>query len=419
MVTKFSKQGIQPDPREVDYWIDITADPYGSVIKYFNGDTWDELVAYGEFGMSPYDYYTKKQINEMLNNKADAGSVDSKVDDTEIANLVKNIEVQSLGDNGIQLIILKYDNTNVGITMPVASNTTPGIVTATDFINFVKQHQLQRLYTEMYDLLADIREKYQPRLKAGKNISIDRTTNTISATGKLAIDWDNIHNRPDIPTKVSELENDSSFISSQEVYDIEDELAASIASVKSTADKNAAAINVLNGTGVGSVDKKVSDAIASLVDSAPEDLNTLKEIADYIASDKVGAAQMSNAIAANATAIENEILRSTETDEELSDKINANAVLFNDKITTTITEHDASEAAHPYIQNQITAVGTDATEALTLSNNAVDVAYEFAQVAENARITSEAARNAISSLEGITDADTSALMVAELIAKVE
>lgn len=70
--------------------------------------------------------------------------------------------------------------------------------------------------------------------------------------------------------------------------------------VKATED----AIGVLNGTGEGSVQKQVSDAIAGVVASAPEDFDTLKEIADYIASDKTGAAELNNKISANTTAIE-------------------------------------------------------------------------------------------------------------------
>lgn len=65
-------------------------------------------------------------------------------------------------------------------------------------------------------------------------------------------------------------------------------------------------IAVLNGTGDGSIQAIVAAAIAAVVASAPEDFDTLKEIADYIASDKTNAASMNNAIAANTTAI-NEI----------------------------------------------------------------------------------------------------------------
>jgi len=48
----------------------------------------------------------------------------------------------------------------------------------------------------------------------------------------------------------------------------------------------------LNGTGTGSVSKQVTDAIAAVVANAPSDLDTLKEIADYIAADKTNAATL-------------------------------------------------------------------------------------------------------------------------------
>ena len=57
------------------------------------------------------------------------------------------------------------------------------------------------------------------------------------------------------------------------------------------------AITVLNGDGDGSVNKKVADAIAGVVASAPEDFDTLKEVADWIANDTTGAAKMQADIA--------------------------------------------------------------------------------------------------------------------------
>lgn len=65
-------------------------------------------------------------------------------------------------------------------------------------------------------------------------------------------------------------------------------------------------VNILNGASTveGSVDKKVADAIANVVANAPADFDTLKEIADYIASDKTNAASMNNAISINTAAIE-------------------------------------------------------------------------------------------------------------------
>ena len=61
---------------------------------------------------------------------------------------------------------------------------------------------------------------------------------------------------------------------------------------------NKADIEKLNGDATieGSVAKQVTDEIAKVVASAPEDFDTLKEIADYIANDQTGAAQLSNRI---------------------------------------------------------------------------------------------------------------------------
>lgn len=70
------------------------------------------------------------------------------------------------------------------------------------------------------------------------------------------------------------------------------------AAVKADIKKNTDAISTLNGTGEGSVTKAVADGIAKVVADAPEDFDTLKEIADWIANDTTGSAKMANDIAA-------------------------------------------------------------------------------------------------------------------------
>ena len=72
------------------------------------------------------------------------------------------------------------------------------------------------------------------------------------------------------------------------------DLAEEITRAKAAEKANADAITVLNGesTVTGSVKNTVSEAIAEVVAKAPEDFDTLKEIADYIASDKTKAAEI-------------------------------------------------------------------------------------------------------------------------------
>lgn len=75
-----------------------------------------------------------------------------------------------------------------------------------------------------------------------------------------------------------------------------DELNVEIKAVQS-------AISVLNGTDTGSVSKTVAEQIAAIIANAPEDLDTLKEIADWISEHADDAAAMNSAILTNTTSI--------------------------------------------------------------------------------------------------------------------
>lgn len=78
------------------------------------------------------------------------------------------------------------------------------------------------------------------------------------------------------------------------------ETYATKAEVKTVSD----AVAVLNGTGEGSVDKKVADAVAAIVADAPEAYDTLKEISDWISGHADSAAEMNTNIGNNKKAIE-------------------------------------------------------------------------------------------------------------------
>mgnify|MGYP004500050301 FL=1 len=69
--------------------------------------------------------------------------------------------------------------------------------------------------------------------------------------------------------------------------------------LKASVAANTAAIGTLNGTGDGSVKKAVADAVASIVNGAPESFDTLKEISDWISSHASDAAGMNSQIKTN------------------------------------------------------------------------------------------------------------------------
>lgn len=248
----FFATSVQPNPEEIDYWVDLSDNPYGGSIKYFNGTEWVRLAASG--GVPDLNnYYTKTQVNKLLNDKANIGDVDSKVDDEEVKDVIKDIQFNTSNPNGITMVMFKYDGSNDSISLPIASTGSAGIVTSKDFLDFVKQHQLQELHTEMIDTFADIRAKYQKKLIAGLNIEIDQETNVISASGDLSIQWNNITGKPDFkPVATSGDYNDlinklkpgkDVSISEDNVISIaidSDSLEQSLATLQSNIDKEAA-----------------------------------------------------------------------------------------------------------------------------------------------------------------------------------
>ena len=180
---RFFAANTQPNPVEVDYWVDLYDNPYGGSIKYYNGTEWVRLAASG--GIPDLSkYYTKVQVNQLLNDKASVQSVESKVDDEEVKDVIKNITFRTSNPNEVQMVLAKYDTTTVAISLPKASDVSAGIVTSDDFKDFVKQVDLQQLYQELYDsnssIMNAINQTKQDKLTAGSGIKIEN--NTISST---------------------------------------------------------------------------------------------------------------------------------------------------------------------------------------------------------------------------------------------
>ena len=111
---------------------------------------------------------------------------------------------------------------------------------------------------------------------------------------------------PQVIARQSDVANVAADLAAQKAKEQGDIDRANAAMAKEEADRKAAVaalqslLDILNSDSNvdGSVKKTVADAIARVVAGAPEDLDTLKEIADYIASDKTGAAEVAAAISA-------------------------------------------------------------------------------------------------------------------------
>lgn len=363
----FFATSVQPNPEEIDYWVDLSDNPYGGSIKYFNGTEWVRLAASG--GTPDLsNYYTKIQVNKLLNDKANIGDVDSKVDDEEVKDVIKDIQFNTSNPNGITMVMFKYDGSNKTVSIPVASTSSAGIITSKDFLDFVKQHQLQELHTEMIDTFADIRAKYQKKLIAGLNIEIDQETNVISASGDLAVQWDNITNKPDFkPVATSGDYNDLiNKLKPGKDVSISEDNVISIAIDSDSLEQSLATLQ-------SNIDKEAATARAAET-----------KLGNDIATEKNRAQSAEQTISTN---LQNEIDRSTQIDtqhtnainKEVQDRKEAIATEVSDRNAAILVETNRAKAKEEELDNKITNHTTATNAALALKADKSDT-YTKAQV---------------------------------------
>lgn len=363
----FFATSVQPNPEEIDYWVDLSDNPYGGSIKYFNGTEWVRLAASG--GTPDLsNYYTKTQINNILNNKADVRDVDSKVDDEEVKDVIKDVQFNTSNPNNITMVMFKYDGSNKTVSIPVASTSSAGIITSKDFLDFVKQHQLQELHTEMIDTFADIRAKYQKKLIAGLNIEIDQETNVISASGDLAVQWDNITGKPDFkPVATSGDYNDLiNKLKPGKDVSISEDNVISIAIDSDSLERSLATLQ-------SNIDKEAATARAAET-----------KLGNDIATEKNRAQSAEQTIGTN---LQNEIDRSTQIDTQHTNAINKEIQDRKEAITTEVSDRNAAilvetnraKAKEEELDNKITDHTNATNAALALKADKSDT-YTKAQV---------------------------------------
>lgn len=355
----FFATSVQPNPEEIDYWVDLSDNPYGGSIKYFNGTEWVRLAASG--GTPDLsNYYTKTQVNKLLNDKANISDVDSKVDDEEVKDVIKDIQFNTSNPNGITMVMFKYDGSNDSISLPIASTGSAGIVTSKDFLDFVKQHQLQELHTEMIDTFADIRAKYQKKLIAGLNIEIDQETNVISASGDLAVQWNNITGKPDFkPVATSGDYNDLiNKLKPGKDVSISEDNTISIAIDSDSLEQSLATLQ-------SNIDKEAATARAAET-----------KLGNDIATEKNRAQSAEQTISTN---LQNEIDRSTQKEEELDNKITNHTAATNTALALKADKSDTYTKAQvdAKLSGAYKVKGSSTFETLPKDNNVVGDVYNI------------------------------------------
>lgn len=266
------------------------------------------------------------------------------------------------------MVMFKYDGSNKTVSIPVASTSSAGIITSKDFLDFVKQHQLQELHTEMIDTFADIRAKYQKKLIAGLNIEIDQETNVISASGDLAVQWDSITNKPDFkPVATSGDYNDLiNKLKPGKDVSISEDNVISIAIDSDSLEQSLATLQ-------SNIDKEAATARAAET-----------KLGNDIATEKNRAQSAEQTISTN---LQNEIDRSTQIDtqhtnainKEVQDRKEAIATEVSDRNAAILVETNRAKAKEEELDNKITDHTTATNAALALKADKSDT-YTKAQV---------------------------------------
>lgn len=145
--------------------------------------------------------------------------------------------------------------------------------------------------------------------------------------------------------------------------------------IKKSIKANTDAIGVLNGIGDGSVDKKVADAVASIVANAPAAYDTLKEISDWISTHTDDASAMNSSIQANKTDIANLA-----------------------KLVGTLPEGEDSATIIAYIDKKVGAVDFSSAVA-TAKSEAISEAKKYADGLAKNYATAEQGKKADTALQ--------------------
>ena len=131
---------------------------------------------------------------------------------------------------------------------------------------------------------------------------------------------------------------------------------------ETTIQSHTTALATLNGEGEGSVKKTVTDEIAKVVADAPESLDTLKEISDWISGHESDASAMNSAIQTNKSDIAT--LKTDKVDKETGKSLLAD--------TDKANYDDAASKAHTHSNKDLLdKLGQDSNGALTLDGGAV------------------------------------------------
>lgn len=199
---------IIPNPIEVDYWVDIKSDPYGSVIKYYNGSEWVPLITKNdvEHNIDLSNYYTKQQVDSIVGTKVDESYVLTQVNQlgsikADKSSVYTKAEIDDKGYlTSIPSIYITeeklYNNvyTKAEVNQKIADAALNGTI---DLSNYYTKEEVNNIIptdTVSTQELSNALQTKQDVITAGNNVSIDNNTINVN------IDLSDYALKQDIPS---------------------------------------------------------------------------------------------------------------------------------------------------------------------------------------------------------------------------
>ena len=94
----FLARKVAPKPEEVSFWIDLSADPYGRVWKYWDGDNWQPLSMGGSGGA--VDAYSKAEADQRFATAATLQQVADDVTEKQDT-LVSGVNIRTINSQSV------------------------------------------------------------------------------------------------------------------------------------------------------------------------------------------------------------------------------------------------------------------------------------------------------------------------------
>lgn len=235
---KWVAQTIAPNPIEIDYWIDLKSDPNGNVIRYYKDNKWVNLLNSGEQELTDLI----KQFNEL---KEQVNSIQ----DTNTVYTFKN------GNGSFTVTPSEGSAQTVSIGKPATAGTA-------DVANSVE-----------WSKVANKPSTFTPSTHTHtiSQITDFPELSTVAISGS----YDDLTNKPTIPSYTNATTTTAGLMSNTDKKNLD---------------------NLVSNTAGYQTEEQVNAKVASLVNQAPETLDTLDELAAALGDDPNFATTVANQI---------------------------------------------------------------------------------------------------------------------------